>query len=138
MPRGTAYGERLIRTCGSIGGYPHTSGRVQHVRLSRILIGVSLLLTAGAVFVGFAATTVMATEAAPNVIKEITQPDGKVIKVVWGKTHTAKPAFDIGVEKGLKEYFDKYHTIQMDNFKVSNDEIAEDGRGGVITHMGRS
>jgi len=65
---------------------------------------------------------------------ELVVKDGKVIKVVWGKTHTAKPAFDIGVEQGLKQYFDKYHTIQLDNFKISNDEIAEDGRGGIITH----
>ncbi|HSH54949.1 MAG TPA: formylmethanofuran dehydrogenase subunit A [Methylotenera sp.] len=65
---------------------------------------------------------------------ELVVKDGKVVKVVWGKTHTAKPAFDIGVEQGLKEYFDKYHTIQLDNFKISNDEIAEDGRGGVIVH----
>lgn len=65
---------------------------------------------------------------------ELVVKDGKVVKVVWGKTHTAKPAFDIGVEQGLKQYFDKYHTIQLDNFKISNDEIAEDGRGGIITH----
>ncbi|MES2500792.1 MAG: formylmethanofuran dehydrogenase subunit A [Pseudomonadota bacterium] len=63
---------------------------------------------------------------------ELVVKDGKVIKVVWGKTHTAKPEFDIGVEQGLKQYFDKYHTIQLDNFKISNDEIAEDGRGGII------
>ena len=63
---------------------------------------------------------------------ELVVKDGKVVKVVWGKTHTAKPAFDIGVEQGLKQYFDKYHTIQLDNFKISNDEIAEDGRGGII------
>ncbi len=65
---------------------------------------------------------------------ELVVKNGIVVKVVWGKTHTAKPAFDMGVEKNLKEYFDKYHTIQLENFKISNDEIAEDGRGGVITH----
>lgn len=65
---------------------------------------------------------------------ELVVKDGKVVKVTWGKTHTVKPAFDIGVEQDLKQYFDKYHTIQLDNFKISNDEIAEDGRGGVITH----
>lgn len=66
---------------------------------------------------------------------ELVVKDGKVVKVVWGKTHTTKPSFDIGVEKGLKEYFDKYHTIQMDNFKIANDEIADDGRNQVIDHM---
>lgn len=60
--------------------------------------------------------------------------DGKVVKVTWGATHTAKPAFDIGVEKDLKDYFDKYHTIQMDSIKISDDEISNDGRGSVIVH----
>ncbi len=69
---------------------------------------------------------------------ELVVKDGKVVKVVWGATHTAKPAFDMSVEQGLKEYFEKYHTIQLDNFKISDDEITEDGRGKVITHTNKS
>lgn len=65
---------------------------------------------------------------------ELVVKDGEIIKVVWGKTHTAKPAYDKAVEKGLKDYFDKYHTIQLDNFKISDDEIAQDGRNQVINH----
>ena len=68
---------------------------------------------------------------------ELVVKEGKVIKVVWGKTHTAKPSYDIGVEKGLKDYFEKYHTIQLDNFKISDQEIAQDGRGQVIAHKGK-
>ena len=58
--------------------------------------------------------------------------DGSVVKVVWGATHTVKPEFDRGIEKDIKQYFDKYHTIKMDHMKVSNDEIEGDGRGKVI------
>ncbi len=65
---------------------------------------------------------------------ELVVKNGEITKIVWGKTHTAKPAYDKGVEKGLKEYFDKYHTIQLDNFKISDDEMAEDGRNSVINH----
>jgi len=65
---------------------------------------------------------------------ELVVKDGEIIKVVWGKTHTAKPAYDKAVEKGLKDYFDKYHTIQLDNFKISDDEIAQDGRNQAINH----
>ena len=65
---------------------------------------------------------------------ELVVKDGTVVKVVWGATHTAKPAFDIGVEKELKQYFDRYQTISMDNFKISNDEIADDGRGSVVVN----
>ncbi len=60
--------------------------------------------------------------------------EGKVVKVVWGATHTVKPAFDTGVERDIKQYFDRYHTMQMHNFKISNDQIAEDGRNHVINH----
>lgn len=63
---------------------------------------------------------------------ELVVKDGRVVKVVWGKTHTAKPAFDSGIEKGLKQYFDKYHTIQLDNFKIMDDEISDDGLGRIV------
>lgn len=65
---------------------------------------------------------------------ELVVKEGKVVKVVWGATHTAKPAFDVGVEKDIKQYFDRYHTMQMQNFKISDDQIAEDGRNHVINH----
>ncbi|MFW5440535.1 MAG: formylmethanofuran dehydrogenase subunit A [Methylophilaceae bacterium] len=60
--------------------------------------------------------------------------NGEIVKVVWGKTHTAKPEYDKGVKKGLKDYFDKYHTVQLDNFKISDDEMAADGRNSIVTH----
>ena len=65
---------------------------------------------------------------------ELVVKDGKVVKVVWGATHTTKPAFDVSVEKELKEYFDRYHTMNVDNFKISDDEIAEDGRNKVVVN----
>ena len=63
---------------------------------------------------------------------ELVVKDGQVVKVTWGHTHTVKPEFDRGVEKDLKQYFDRYHTMSMENFKVSSDEIAEGRRGGVV------
>ena len=65
---------------------------------------------------------------------ELVVKNGTVVKVVWGATHTAKPAFDIGVEKDLKDYFDRYQTIGLDNFKISDDEIFDDGRGSVVVN----
>ena len=69
---------------------------------------------------------------------ELVVRDGKVVKVTWGATHTAKPAFDISVEKDLKDYFDKYHTMQLDNFKISDDEISSDGRGSIVVHENKA
>ena len=68
---------------------------------------------------------------------ELVVKDGKVVKVVWGATHTTKPSFDIGVEKDLKDYFNQYHTMQLDNFKINNDEISGDGRGSIIVHQNK-
>ncbi|ACT47770.1 formylmethanofuran dehydrogenase subunit A [Methylotenera mobilis] len=75
--------------------------------------------------------------AKPNYVfknGELVVKDGTVVKVVWGATHTAKPNFDISVEKELKQYFDRYQTISMDNFKISDAEIFDDGRGSVVVN----
>lgn len=63
---------------------------------------------------------------------ELVVRNGEVVKVTWGKTHTVKPEFDRGIEKDIKKYFDKYHTMNMEHFKIGADEIAEGGRGGVV------
>ena len=68
---------------------------------------------------------------------ELVVKDGKVVKVVWGATHTTKPSFDIGVEKDLKDYFNQYHTMQLDNFKINDEEISGDGRGSIIVHQNK-
>ena len=68
---------------------------------------------------------------------ELVVKDGKVVKVVWGTTHTTKPAFDISVEKDLKDYFNRYHTMQLDNVKIHDDEISSDGRGSINVHQNK-
>lgn len=57
--------------------------------------------------------------------------DGDLIDVTWGTTHVVKPEYDNSIEKALKPYFDKYHTQKMGNFKISDDEIVDDGRGSL-------
>ncbi|MCK5549371.1 MAG: formylmethanofuran dehydrogenase subunit A [Hyphomicrobiaceae bacterium] len=63
---------------------------------------------------------------------ELIVRDGKVIKVVQGATHVARPEYDKAIEKPLKDYFDRYHTMRMENFKLSDDEIIEGGRGEIV------
>ncbi len=60
--------------------------------------------------------------------------NGEVIKTVWGTTHVVRPDYDKSVEKDLKKYFDKYLTMKMANFKISDDEFTEDGRGSLTVH----
>ncbi|MCL4123517.1 UNVERIFIED_CONTAM: hypothetical protein GTU68_054349 [Idotea baltica] len=57
--------------------------------------------------------------------------NGDLINVTWGTTHVVKPEYDKHIETSLKGYFDKYQTIKMGNFKISDDEIVDDGRGSL-------
>ncbi|MDX2309244.1 MAG: formylmethanofuran dehydrogenase subunit A [Hyphomicrobium sp.] len=56
--------------------------------------------------------------------------NGKIVKVVNGATHVVRPSYDRKrIEKPLKNYFDTYHTVQMENFRLSDDEIFNAGCG---------
>jgi formylmethanofuran dehydrogenase subunit A len=57
--------------------------------------------------------------------------NGELINVTWGTTHVVKPEYDASIETTLKPYFDRFHTQKMGNFKISDDEIVDDGRGSL-------
>ena len=51
--------------------------------------------------------------------------DGEICAVTRGGTHAVCPEYDRGIERSLKEYFDRYRGIRMENFKISGEEMAE-------------
>ncbi len=59
---------------------------------------------------------------------------GEIVKIVWGNVHTVKPEFDRGIERRLRTYFDRYHTMNLDNFVIRDWEIEADGRSTILTH----
>lgn len=63
---------------------------------------------------------------------ELVVRNGKIIKVTQGATHVVRPEYDRGIESAIKQYFDHYLTVQMENFRIADDEIAEEGRGRLI------
>ncbi|MCB1507081.1 MAG: formylmethanofuran dehydrogenase subunit A [Hyphomicrobiaceae bacterium] len=63
---------------------------------------------------------------------ELIVRDGKIVKVVQGATHVARPDYDKGIEKSLRDYFTRYHTISFDNFKLHDDEIIDFDRGSIV------
>ncbi len=65
---------------------------------------------------------------------ELVVRDGQVVKVTWGTTHIVKPDWDPGIEKNLQNYFERFMTMKLGNFKISDDEITEDGRGSLTVH----
>jgi formylmethanofuran dehydrogenase subunit A len=60
---------------------------------------------------------------------ELIVRNGRVVKVVAGATHVARPEYDRAIEKPLREYFDRYHTVRLDNFRVRDEEIVESNCG---------
>ena len=65
---------------------------------------------------------------------ELVARRGGVVKVTQGATHVVRPDFDRGIEKRLREYFDRYHTLAFDNFAIADDELIECGSRGPIVH----
>lgn len=65
---------------------------------------------------------------------ELVVRNGEVVKVTWGATHTIRPEYDRAIEKEINKYFDAYHTVKADHVKVTDQHIADDGRGHVQIH----
>ncbi len=65
---------------------------------------------------------------------ELVVQDGKIVKSKWGTTHVIRPDYDPAVEKDLQTYFNRYMTMKLGNFSISDDEITEDGRGSLTVH----
>lgn len=65
---------------------------------------------------------------------ELVVKDGEIVKVVWGTTHVVRPEFDDAVEKSLNDYFDRYLTMKLGNFKIADDEITDDARASLTVH----
>ncbi|MGC2410646.1 MAG: formylmethanofuran dehydrogenase subunit A [Methyloceanibacter sp.] len=63
---------------------------------------------------------------------ELVVRNGKVVKVVNGATHVARPEYDRAIETPLKDYFSRYHTVQLENFKLGDEEIVDGGRGNIV------
>ena len=62
-----------------------------------------------------------------HVIKDgiVVVKNGEIKNYIWGKTQVVRPEYDKSIEKKLKKYFEKYHTINLKNYTISNDEMSE-------------
>jgi formylmethanofuran dehydrogenase subunit A len=43
-----------------------------------------------------------------------------------------RPDYDKSIEKPLNDYFDRYLTVRMDNFKLADEEIIRGDKGAII------
>ena len=60
--------------------------------------------------------------------------DGRLIEMAWGATHVARPAFDRGIERSLRDHFERYQTVRLDNFAIADGEIEDAGRGRLVKY----
>ena len=65
---------------------------------------------------------------------QIVVENGKIKKYIWGNTQTVKPEYDKSIEKSLKKFFDKYHTMKFGNYIISNEEMSEQIGSSVIVN----
>jgi len=63
--------------------------------------------------------------------------DGRLVDLVQGATHVARPSFDRAIERSLRDHFERYMTIRLDNFAIADGEIEDGGRGRLVKYGGR-
>jgi formylmethanofuran dehydrogenase subunit A len=60
--------------------------------------------------------------------------NGQIVQVVKGATHVARPAYDPGIEDHIAAYFDQFHTLSIDSFTVTDNEIVGRDGGAIVVH----
>jgi formylmethanofuran dehydrogenase subunit A len=63
--------------------------------------------------------------------------DGQLIEMAWGATHVARPSFDRGIERSLRDHFERYQTVRLDNFAIADGEIEDGGLGRLVKYGNR-
>ena len=58
--------------------------------------------------------------------------EGRITRPVKGRTQVVRPEYDHGIETYLGRWFDRYHSIKLKNFMISDDEMA-DGIGSPVS-----
>lgn len=69
---------------------------------------------------------------------QVVVEEGKISRPVNGSTQVVRPEFDPGIEKRLSRWFERYHSIKLQNFRISDDEMAEGIGSPVNIHACRT
>jgi formylmethanofuran dehydrogenase subunit A len=60
--------------------------------------------------------------------------DGRLVDAPAGVVHRVAPDFHPAIERRLKAYFNRHHTVRFGNFRLGDDELLGYGRAGIRTH----
>ncbi|MCW8902978.1 amidohydrolase family protein, partial [Sedimenticola sp.] len=59
---------------------------------------------------------------------------GQVTRSIQGKTHAVAPGFDRGIEASISDYFDRYHLMKMDHYKLDPQHLLETLGSELVLH----
>ncbi|MCW8883517.1 MAG: formylmethanofuran dehydrogenase subunit A [Sedimenticola sp.] len=59
---------------------------------------------------------------------------GQVVHSLQGKTHAVAPGFDSAIESAVSRYFDRYHLMKMDHYKLSPQHLLETVGSELVLH----
>jgi formylmethanofuran dehydrogenase subunit A len=57
---------------------------------------------------------------------------------VQGATHVVRPDYDKAIEKPLKDYFDRYQTVALENYRLADEEIIRGDKGAIVVQPTRA
>ncbi len=60
--------------------------------------------------------------------------EGRITRPVTGTTHVVRPDYDPAIERLVEDWFERYHSIGLRNFMISDDEMAEGIGSPVSVH----
>ncbi len=60
--------------------------------------------------------------------------EGRITRPVTGTTHVVRPDYDPAIERLVGDWFERYHSIGLRNFMISDDEMAEGIGSPVSVH----
>ena len=56
---------------------------------------------------------------------EVVVEEGRVTRTLSGTTQVVRPDYDRAIERRIGDWFDRYHSVRMENFRISDEEMAE-------------
>jgi len=63
---------------------------------------------------------------------ELIVRDGRLVKITAGRVHAVKPDYDPSIEASVADYFERFQSTSVSNFRISSDELCECGSGLIV------
>jgi formylmethanofuran dehydrogenase subunit A len=65
---------------------------------------------------------------------ELVVREGDIVASPMGMTHTVRPQYDRGIERTVKAHFDRFYSLGLENFKVTEELFSKDCGCTLVRH----